>query len=205
MSLDLTCQPSRRDRKRAETRDRIHDAAMELIGERGFDQVTVEMITERADVAKGTFFNYFTSKEAVIEDFFQSQMERATDAIQGALDPGSQMKVWEFLVKVVHAVAESDTRTKNLTRALLALSLTNEEVRKACHRVTESGCDAGRYLIEEAQKAGEVRADLTPDTVMRLITSIYFGVLRDWATDMTESDDVHLEIDRRMKLIYEGL
>ena len=205
MTLDLTYQPSRRDRKRAETRERIHDSAMELIGERGFDQVTIEMITERADVAKGTFFNYFASKEAVIEDFFKSQMERATDAIQGAIEPDSQMKVWDFLVKVVHAVAESDTRTKNLTRALLALSLTNEEVRCACHRVTESGCEAGRHLIEEAQKAGEVRGDLTPDTVMRLITSIYFGVLRDWATDMTETDDVHQEIDRRMKLIYEGL
>src|SRR2546421_2504584 len=129
MTLGLPCIPSRRDRKRAETRDRIHDAAMALIGEHGFDHVTVEMITERADVAKGTFFNYFTSKEAVVEDFFQSQMERATEAIGDALECVQYVKPWDLIVRVIHVLADRDTKTKNLTRALLALSLTNPEVR----------------------------------------------------------------------------
>jgi AcrR family transcriptional regulator len=203
--LKLSCEPSRRDRKRAETRDRILEAALGLIGERGFDNVTVEMITERADVAKGTFFNYFAGKEAVIEDFFQSQMERATEAITLSTEPGLEMRIWDFIVKVVHVVAESDTRTKNLTRALLALALTNEEVRAACHRVTERGCEEGRHLIQQAQQAGELRNDISADELSRHIMSGYFGVLRDWACDLTKSDDVHQELDKRMKLIYEGL
>ena len=205
MTLDLNCTPSRRDRKRAETRERIHDAAMCLIGEFGFDHVTVEMITERADVAKGTFFNYFTSKESVVEDFFQSQIEAATDAITTAAQSNPAPRPWDLIVKVIHILAERDTQTKNLTRALLALSLTNPEVRTACHKTAESGKDAGRMMIEQAQAAGEIRGDLSPDEVANLIIGIYFGVLRDWACDMTETDDVHFELDRRLKLIYEGL
>ena len=58
---------------------------------------------------------------------------------------------------------------------------------------------------QQAQTAGDIRPDLSADEVSNFIISAYFGVLRDWACDMTESDDIHLELDRRLKLIYEGL
>ena len=205
MSPETLCLPSRRDRKRAETREKLLEVAMSLIAEHGFDQVTVEMITDRADVAKGTFFNYFASKEAVVEGFFQSQMERAVDAIETAQfvahQPGS---TWDLIIQVIHLIAERDGRTKNLTRTLLALSLTNEEVRVASRNVSDRGCDTGRWLIERAQAAGEIRADLPADEVAHFIMSAYFAVLRDWACDMS-SEDLHGELDKRLRLIYQGL
>ena len=56
----------RRERRRLETRERLYRAALELFGERGFLETTVEDITEAADVGKGTFFNYFPTKEHVL-------------------------------------------------------------------------------------------------------------------------------------------
>lgn len=53
---------SRRERKKNATRDAIHDAAVALTEELGLAAVTVEAITERADVAPRTFFNHFPSK-----------------------------------------------------------------------------------------------------------------------------------------------
>src|SRR5205823_5950265 len=147
------------------------------------------------------FFNYFTSKEAVVEDFFQSQMERATEAIGDALECVQYVKPWDLIVRVIHVLADRDTKTKNLTRALLALSLTNPEVRAACHKVTQDGRETGRLMIQQAQESGDIRSDLSADEVSNFIISAYFGVLRDWACDMTESDDIHLELDRRLKLI----
>ena len=49
----------RRERRAAETRVRLFRCALALIAERGLANVTVEDITEAADVGKGTFFNYF--------------------------------------------------------------------------------------------------------------------------------------------------
>jgi len=47
----------------------IHRAAVELVGERGFDQVTVEQISDRAGVSVGTFLECFPTKEsAVVSD-----------------------------------------------------------------------------------------------------------------------------------------
>ena len=52
----------RRQLLKAGQRRRIYQAAIELFVKKGFDDVTVDEITRRADVAKGTFFNYFPTK-----------------------------------------------------------------------------------------------------------------------------------------------
>jgi AcrR family transcriptional regulator len=57
--------PGLRERKRRETKLRIEDCGTELILDRGFDQVTLEEICEKAGISRRTFFNYFESKDQV--------------------------------------------------------------------------------------------------------------------------------------------
>src|SRR5580658_8514734 len=71
----------RRERHRAEIRERLFRAALRLFAERGYLQTTVEDITEAADVGKGTFFNYFPTKEHVLATFGAERIA----VIEGAL------------------------------------------------------------------------------------------------------------------------
>jgi AcrR family transcriptional regulator len=57
-----------RDRKKAQTRQAIIDAAERLFAERGFEAVTVEEIAGAAHVTKKTVFNHFQSKEDLALD-----------------------------------------------------------------------------------------------------------------------------------------
>lgn len=60
---------SRRERKKKETREKILSNAMQLFRLQGFTDTSVDQITQRADVGKGTFYNYFSTKEAVVLEF----------------------------------------------------------------------------------------------------------------------------------------
>ena len=60
---------SRRERKKRETHEKIFSNAMQLFRLQGFNATSVEQITQHADVGKGTFYNYFSTKEAVIVEF----------------------------------------------------------------------------------------------------------------------------------------
>jgi AcrR family transcriptional regulator len=58
----------RRERKKAQTRQALADAALELFLERGYDEVGVKDVADAADVSVTTLFKYFPSKEALLFD-----------------------------------------------------------------------------------------------------------------------------------------
>jgi AcrR family transcriptional regulator len=61
---------SRREIRRDKRRTRIRDAAFELFERQGFEATTIDQIAALADVGKGTFFNYFPTKQNVLTDYY---------------------------------------------------------------------------------------------------------------------------------------
>lgn len=68
LSTSAATLPSRQERRRQATADRIVEAAGTLFGERGVSATTVAAICARADVAHQTFFNHFPSKADVVRE-----------------------------------------------------------------------------------------------------------------------------------------
>jgi AcrR family transcriptional regulator len=65
-SMSTTAEPGLRERKKAATRQSLHDAAVRLATEHGLDRITVEAIADEAGVSRRTFSNYFGSKEEAL-------------------------------------------------------------------------------------------------------------------------------------------
>lgn len=61
-------KPSRTQRRSLATRRKLLNAGRQVFSEKGFDFARIDDITERADVGKGTFYNYYQTKEELIQE-----------------------------------------------------------------------------------------------------------------------------------------
>src|SRR5262245_2560742 len=89
--------PTRTDRRRARTRTELIAAARSLIAEKGVEGLRVGEITERADVALGSFYNQFTSKdemgEAIVAETVGGIAEALIPLIEEMDDPAEAVSV----------------------------------------------------------------------------------------------------------------
>src|SRR5580700_9265708 len=109
--------PDRRSRRSAELRGRLFRAALTLFGKKGVAETTVEDITNAADVGKGTFFNYFPSKDHILLAFSEMQLAKLQSAVDEARRTSTPMP--DFLRSLGQRMTEEPTRNPEIIRALL--------------------------------------------------------------------------------------
>ena len=64
------------------TRARLFDAAVVIVGEHGYAGTSVARITERAQVAQGTFYNYFDSRQDLLDQLLPAISQQLHDHIR---------------------------------------------------------------------------------------------------------------------------
>jgi len=168
----------RRERRRAETKDRIFRAALGLFAEHGFTATTVEDITEAADVGKGTFFNYFRNKEDVLSALAEVQLDKYARTIEaadnGALTPYAALRdLWLRL-------PEEPGRSPALVRSLMVVFLSSAEVGQKMMRSLEHGREMLARLFALAQERGEARRDRQPLELALAFQQKLLGTVLVW-------------------------
>src|SRR5271156_1893107 len=109
--------PDRRSRRSAEIKERLFRAALSLFAQKGFAETTVVDITNTADVGKGTFFNYFPSKDHILLAFGEMQLGKLEAAIEMARQAGTPMS--DFLRGLGLRMTQEPVRNPAIIRALL--------------------------------------------------------------------------------------
>jgi AcrR family transcriptional regulator len=169
----------RRERHRTETRDRLYRAALALFAARGFLETTVEDITEAADVGKGTFFNYFPTKEHILAEFGGQRTAAVERALQKArATEGPVVNVIRELVG--DAVGQAD-KSAALLRAIFAAHASCTSVREELLKRVLVGRRILTQIILLAQQRGEIRRDLPAGDLARMTQRIFMGVTMSWA------------------------
>ena len=72
--------------KRGETREKILNAATKVFFENGFEATSVKMILEEADVVTGSFYHFFSSKEALFEEVVEKFLCNYTEKVCSILE-----------------------------------------------------------------------------------------------------------------------
>ena len=193
---------SRRERKKEETKDRIFKAAVKLFRDKGFESTTIDDITERADVAKGTFFNYFHRKEAVLGYLSEVRMAAAVENAEAMLaaDRSAREKLLALYADVLAGYEED----RELSWIVLMESMqrafaVSEDVHSQWHGLAVQ-------VIEQGQAAHEFRKEMDAERAEHVMKSVYLGTLFMWLKCSDASDmNVQEELRQRLGLVLDGL
>jgi AcrR family transcriptional regulator len=193
--------PDRRQRRSAELRERLFRAALDLFARKGFAETTVEDITNAADVGKGTFFNYFPSKDHILLAFGEMQLEKLRTAVEDAHRSNEPMPV--FLRTLRARMTEEPSRNPAIVRAILQANLSSPPVREAMGKNHSRAQFLLTQLIQLGQDRGEIRKDLTATELAYVFRQTVFGTLLLWS--LFGDATLPARIDTAFNVLWTGL
>jgi AcrR family transcriptional regulator len=170
---------NRRERRRIETRERIYRAALEIFARRGYLDTTVEDITEAADVGKGTFFNYFPTKEHVLATYGDERVAAIERSLQNVRT--AKRSVRAALKELATDLAGQSAESPDLLRSIFAAHLSCAPVRAELQNRLQRARRLLGEIVAIGQKRGEIRCDRSPAELARLTQLIFMGVTIAWA------------------------
>ncbi len=168
----------RRERRAAETRVKLFRCALQLFAERGLPNVTVEDITELADVGKGTFFNYFKSKDHVLRVMAEIQLGKVREALEAA--EGGKRPTRSVLHDLFIRVTEEPGRSPELARTLLAAFLSST-VRDQVAQDMAEGRRIVCRILKLGQERGEIDRKLKAETTALQVQQAFMGTMLMWS------------------------
>jgi len=167
-----------RKEQAAKTRQEIFDAAIELFDRKGYENVSMNEICEKAGVSTGAFYHHFKAKDQILmeqflkaDDFYRELLED----IAGMDDYREKLRA--FTTSIMRFMADMGLKMVKVTYHTQigpdkkASYLGNEK--RALYSIIEG-------LYREGQERGEVRQDLRVEELARLTIHCYRGIVYDW-------------------------
>lgn len=185
----------RRERHKADVRNRLLRAAFELFATRGFHTTTVEDITQTADVAKGTFFNYFPTKEMLLKQMGEQRLDILRPALAEARLRRKTSR--ELLRELLLAMVDEPRRSRGMARCMLLGPLSTEPLGSLAETTIARGRQILSEIIAVGQERGEIRRDWSSAELAVLFQQAYLGVLYLWAVHP------NLRLSRCLELTFE--
>lgn len=175
---------NRRDRKRLRTLEHLARTAASLFEAYGYEAVTMEQIALEADVAKGTLYNHFPVKEAVLAHWLHVELADRLKILHGQLQaiPG-------FAQGMLHVLNYSAKWCEAHTDYLppyLRFRFSSIGIQPSPSLASEQLSDIAEtfhWLISRGQASKEIRADLDAARLTIAFHFLYLGAMLRWLAD----------------------
>lgn len=194
-----TSKMSRRERKKQETKANILGAARHLFEEKGFEDTSIEEITEKADVAKGTFFNYFASKDVLMAGIAEEEVE---DILFYAEEELSGIDSAEKRIRLLlERLLQDAIPYLHLTGRIMFSSIINtSEYPSPFYRINI----LLENLVREGQQKGELTEAFSAEDIASSILGSYYGVIFKWF-ELGAAAGTVSELDCLLDILFRGI
>ncbi len=204
MTMVINKPMPRRARKKAARRARILEAAVELFGRHGIETVTIDAIANAADVGKGTIYNYFATKEAIVVAYMADVEERVQRQV-GRLAAGRGS-----LASVLTAFVRLQLRLKRPHHAFVRVFLAELPAASpallqhlaALQKVIDPPIET---LFRRLQARGLMRRDIPMQDLVMAFKTVQLGLSMVWAIEGPPFRGTDRLIEGQMRLFCQGL
>lgn len=157
---------------RQEKRRALFDAARELFLEHGFKNTNISGITNKAEVAVGTFYTYFDSKEQIFCEVYDAENERNKRQIVAQIDRSQPPKV--VVRQFLDAVRRTCSHNKILAEWYTNSPISQLLARKYAHD-DKHHFFAYSFLVDQIKhwrETGQFRHDISLETMLALFHTL---------------------------------
>jgi AcrR family transcriptional regulator len=183
----------RRARNQAVRRKRVIDAAMELAADGGYEAVQMRDVAEKADVALGTLYRYFPSKDQLLVAALGEWASTLERRLKQKPPPGDTPA--DRVIDVLRRASRALEREPRVTGAMVtALSSPDTEAADTKNEVYETL----RSIISSAIGDGPVDS---PDKVVRVLGYVWFAALVSWVGGMAQAGLMADELEMAARLL----
>ena len=170
--------------KAKRTKAKLLEIAKQLFKEKGYENVSVEKITKASQVAKGTFYHYFTKKEdIVLELIFKSIKNKQEEVL--ASENSIDMKICEYMKTVFE---EIDYMPKELLRNWVCDSIQGTEKYPQATIFPKNIKNFIYELFTKEVKAKRLKETIPEEKISDIFVTRIYGFIATWCIlDKTES------------------
>ena len=141
----------RESEKRNQTKRSLLESARDLVAERGSDRISIQEITKRADVATGTYYNYFETKRDIfvaVALHLRSQMQEDLEPVRNKIkDPA--MRVTITLRYYFDQAFNHDEWREFVSNTRLSEDITLHQPEDEALKDIEEGIKGGRFRVDD--------------------------------------------------------
>jgi AcrR family transcriptional regulator len=155
------------------TRRKILDAAIDVFSEVGYAAASWGTIIERTGMTKGALYHHFDSKESLASAIIEEGTDTLLLAFRNVSGPSSP--ALENLIHATFVVAQL-SRSDKMVRAAEQLTVALSGFNQATSRVYTNWLAVTTDEARKAAREGDIREELTAETVAESIVSATFGI-----------------------------
>lgn len=204
MTRVITPQGSRRERKKLAFRSRIIAVAIELFSRDGIENVTVEQIAEAADIGKGTVYNYFETKEAIIVAFMVELERRVQARVRRLMATTGSLD--SILAEFIRLQFRLKKRYHKFVRVFLGQMFLHTDSFLPYMAEMQKAIDPPMdELFRALQHRGLLRRDINVAELILTFKTIQLGLTALWAVEGPPFRGTEHVLQQEIRLFCEGL
>lgn len=173
-------------KKSENTKRMLHQTAMRLIDQLGYEEATIQRICRECGVSVGTFYNYYDSKEAIVTEVSKKNDELYDQIVRNGLtETDTESYIRAYFRYYADLNVQAGTNLYTRTTRKKTIDMRQEQIRPMYTILEE--------FLRERQKEHIVRDDMHAVTMVHQLFTVVRAVVLDWCI-CDGKYDLHREV-----------